>query len=478
MLNLIVGIIIISIIAYIIFVRRTKKLYNSIDILLSKKSDSITIKQSLDKIRTTVQAQFNNVIFTDKTILFEYNFNSFIVVAINNKEVLIRLAPAEDEIESFEKLENEVTNTDKVTGVERMKALAGDMIEDIISTSNHTRIHENYDDFIQVFKEFPSFKEYEEASTVVISRDKSNYKIIIMREDNSFSAYWEPASFKDLIPAKNEVNELTIENKLKEFSSTLPIHINQRIKLNQVFGNEENVWLIFQVPERGTPEEDTKAINYLINTMKENSFVQDLNKMGTEISIQIIANNQQNVATSSINFNDDLEDLQPIINRLNIAELDYLDIESVFPSPLMGDTVITIKMNNEENFSLVFDSIEDMQVALELINYKINVIPTNEREEYFDEMGLDKLLIDFVKISFEDFINQYELDSEHIDSIYKWKEKNDEKDREEKIVDFNNYSLRFMDVTGNLSAMLIHQSEEKIAEEERKEWKKGSELNF
>ena len=144
----------------------------------------------------------------------------------------------------------------------------------------------------------------------------------------------------------------------------------------------------------------------------------------------------------------------------------------------MGDTVITIKMNNEENFSLVFDSIEDMQVALELINYKINVIPTNEREEYFDEMGLDKLLIDFVKISFEDFINQYELDSEHIDSIYKWKEKNDEKDREEKIVDFNNYSLRFMDVTGNLSAMLIHQSEEKIAEEERKEWKKGSELNF
>ena len=309
MLNLIVGIIIISIIAYIIFVRRTKKLYNSIDILLSKKSDSITIKQSLDKIRTTVQAQFNNVISTDKTILFEYNFNSFIVVAINNKEVLIRLAPAEDEIESFEKLENEVTNTDKVTGVERMKALAGDMIEDIISTSNHTRIHENYDDFIQVFKEFPSFKEYEEASTVVISRDKSNYKIIIMREDNSFSAYWEPASFEDLIPAKNEVNELTIENKLKEFSSTLPIHINQRIKLNQVFGNEENVWLIFQVPERGTPEEDTKAINYLINTMKENSFVQDLNKMGTEISIQIIANNQQNVATSSINFNDDLEDL-------------------------------------------------------------------------------------------------------------------------------------------------------------------------
>ncbi len=94
----------------------------------------------------------------------------------------------------------------------------------------------------------------------------------------------------------------------------LPININQRIQFIQVFGNEKNIWLMFQVPERDTPEEDTKTINYLVNIMKENDFVQDLNKMGTEISIQVVTSNQQNVATSSIKFDDEWEDIQPIMN--------------------------------------------------------------------------------------------------------------------------------------------------------------------
>ncbi len=199
MQNLIVGIIIISIVAYIIFIRRTKKLYNAIDSLISKKSNSVTISQSLNQIRSTIQAQFKNVISTDKTILFEHKFNSFVVVAIDNKEVLVSLAPSEEEIEDYEKLENEGMNTEEITGVERMKALAGDMIDDIISTNQHTRIHENYDDFIEVFKDFSSFKEYEEAFVVVIHRHKIDYKISVMKEDGSFSAYWERATLEDIM---------------------------------------------------------------------------------------------------------------------------------------------------------------------------------------------------------------------------------------------------------------------------------------
>ncbi len=89
--------------------------------------------------------------------------------------------------------------TTEITGVERMKALAGDMIDDIISTDKHTRIYESYDEFIQVFKDFPNFKEYKEAFTVVINRHRSDYKIIVLREENSFSAYWERATIEDII---------------------------------------------------------------------------------------------------------------------------------------------------------------------------------------------------------------------------------------------------------------------------------------
>ena len=106
MQNLIIGIIIVVVIAYLIFIRRTKKLHKAIDSLVSGKSVSVTIPQSLDQIRNTIQAHLKNVISTDNTILFEYKLNLFIVVATNNKEVLISLAPSEEEVRNFEKLEN------------------------------------------------------------------------------------------------------------------------------------------------------------------------------------------------------------------------------------------------------------------------------------------------------------------------------------------------------------------------------------
>jgi len=387
MQNLVFIIIAIAIIIYFIFLKRTKSLYDAIDKIISGKLESVKLKQSLEQIRNTIQAQFKNVISTDKTILFRYKNFSFIVVPINEKEILISFEPSSEEIENFEKLENEIKNIQE-------------------------------------------------------------------EEDLSF--------------VKDESKESIIKNKIEEFNYTLPIYINERIKFIQVFGNEENIWLIFQVPKRNSPEEDTKAINYLVNIMKKNDFVQYLNRFGTEISIQIIAENQQNVATSSIKFDNELKDIQPIINKLNTAELDYLDIANVYQNPLLGDTILTFEMNNEENFFLIFDNIEDMQIALDLINYKINIIPSNDREEYFEELNLDELLIDFPKMSFEDFINQYELDNDRIEAIYRWKENNDEKDREDKIIDFNGYSLGFINISGNLIATLIHQTEDTISDEERR----------
>jgi hypothetical protein len=207
--SFIIGVIAIGIIAYIVFISRTKKLYKAIEEITSGKSESIVIQQSFEQIKTTIQAQFKKIISTDNTIFFEYNLNLFIVVPINKKEVLLSLSPSEEEVQTFVDLEDDIINfkdiqstmkkNDEIVGIERMKILAGNMIDDIISTDQHTRIHESYEDFIKVFEDFPSFKQYKEASSVVIQRHKSNYKIIILKEENSFSAYWEDATLEDII---------------------------------------------------------------------------------------------------------------------------------------------------------------------------------------------------------------------------------------------------------------------------------------
>ncbi len=139
----------------------------------------------------------------------------------------------------------------------------------------------------------------------------------------------------------------------------------------------------------------------------------------------------------------DIDAMQHIIERLNKVELDYSDIADVYRDPIIGDSALTLEINNEENFSLVYDNAEDMQMAQDLINYKRNVILSQKRKEYFDEIGLDELLHNFKKMSFGDFISQYELDNEQIDAVYSWDEKNDEADRENKIVDFSGYDLTF-----------------------------------
>lgn len=78
----------------------------------------------------------------------------------------------------------------ELSGIERMQHLAEDIIDAIINTNKHIRIDESYEDFIKVFEGFPSFKKYNKASTLVIHRDDTSYKIYIEKEENSFSAYW------------------------------------------------------------------------------------------------------------------------------------------------------------------------------------------------------------------------------------------------------------------------------------------------
>lgn len=87
---------------------------------------------------------------------------------------------------------------------------------------------------------------------------------------------------------------------LEDLNENLPEKINQHITLTQVFGNDELVWMIFQVPDRGTVEEDKKVFNFIKATMNDTSFVKNIKSNGTNISIQILTENGKNVVTASL----------------------------------------------------------------------------------------------------------------------------------------------------------------------------------
>lgn len=94
---------------------------------------------------------------------------------------------------------------------------------------------------------------------------------------------------------KKDINIL-----LEDFNESLPIKINEQITLTQIFGNDELVWMIFQVPDRGTEEEDKKLFNFIQTEIKDTSFVKDIKHQGININIQILTENGKNVVTASL----------------------------------------------------------------------------------------------------------------------------------------------------------------------------------
>ncbi len=130
-------------------------------------------------------------------------------------------------------------------------------------------------------------------------------------------------------------------------------------------------------------------------------------------------------------------DIKEVIKQLNKAELDYDDINDVYENTLMQNNMLTIEMNNEENFSLPFDNNTKLTIALNIINYKCYEI----NQEYLKNYDVESLINDYKKMTFNEFIMQYELNTNEIDLLIEWQDKNLKKDYKERIVDFNNYNV-------------------------------------
>ena len=185
-----------------------KMLTRAIDELESKKNELAFFQAKKKKnISFRIEAihqigdQFDSKLNIDLSKLSEIDITNVLIILTtysekyNNpedKDMYLSLLKTINTIKTYigEPITTPVIEKIEQSNIERMQHLAEDIIDAIISSDKKSKIHENYEDFIKVFENFSSFKKYEQASTVVIDRDGISYKIYILKEENSFSAYW------------------------------------------------------------------------------------------------------------------------------------------------------------------------------------------------------------------------------------------------------------------------------------------------
>ncbi len=79
-----------------------------------------------------------------------------------------------------------------------------------------------------------------------------------------------------------------------------PISINNKGYIEQVFRENEVVWITFISLERTIIEEDSQLLEYLIEEIRNMPFIQELHAIECRILVQILTENQQSIATGEI----------------------------------------------------------------------------------------------------------------------------------------------------------------------------------
>ncbi len=113
MQTIIIGAVIVTIIAYIVFTIKRKKLSKAIKLIRSGEKDTVIMKQTLEQIKHIVDAHFDNAIFTGQTLLFNDGQNMYIIVPINEKETLLSLVPDMDKVEEYAEIEKNILSSEK-----------------------------------------------------------------------------------------------------------------------------------------------------------------------------------------------------------------------------------------------------------------------------------------------------------------------------------------------------------------------------
>ncbi len=300
---------------------------------------------------------------------------------------------------------------------------------------------------------------FEDESMVYIVKEKEGYPIFA---NQKFYEKYYNAILDTSITINNKKNEDKI-SYLEEFRKTLPLMINDNLELNQILKGDNYITLMFFAPKRGTIEDTYRLMSLIKEKMIKEDFIIKIREMGFDINFQILAKNYQHIATDSIYTqnnenikNDNITDeeiklnINKVIAQLNKARIDYDDILDVYHNDLIGDSFLTLEMANERNFSLNFENKNKMNIALNIIKYKMtDEINDNYLYDYDLEYELDNNLLDVKKMNFHDFMSQYELGVDEIDSLLEWREKNIEEEKEEDIIcDFTNYKLSIKKING------------------------------
>jgi hypothetical protein len=356
------------------------------------------------------------------------------------------------------------------------------MIKELIDEQNNKPLANNapfldWEDTINLLKKDngEALIELEDGTGYLINFEDENV-IYIVKEKEGYPIFTNQKFYEKYYNAILDTS-ITINNKnkisyLEEFKKTLPLMINDNLELNQILNDDNSITLMFFAPKRGTIEDTYSLMSLIKEKMIKEDFINKIKEMGFNINFQILASNYQHIATDSIythnnknikNDNSNDEEIKFNINKviaqLNKARIDYDDILDVYHNDLIGDSYLTLEMANERDFSLNFENKNKMNIALNIIKYKMtDEIDDDYLYNYDLEYGLDNSLLDVKKMIFDDFMSQYELDIDEMDSLLEWREKNLEKKEEDIIWDFTNYKLSIKKIN-DLTIPLIYKND-------------------
>lgn len=114
-----------------------------------------------------------------------------------------------------------------------------------------------------------------------------------IRTENYEEAYQD---LMDQIAGRGKYHTVTVRGLLNDFNDSLPKKINEQITLKSVFGDNDYVWMIFEVPD----DEDTRLYDVIKEMIIDTLFIKSIKDQGASIIMKISTESGENSVTARL----------------------------------------------------------------------------------------------------------------------------------------------------------------------------------